>query len=266
MTAVTRQIAISVAPPPSNEVEYYEPTVRTIIVSSTSEHRLLIEDISLRFSSDSAQTSLEVKQHCGWELNPGDVKDQQIHITPTPLYREGTNTFDVKVQFRTTSGGSVSGPQREVYSSTSFVIIREPSSAIGQVFISLKQPEDVQLGHLMARMARRAGLVPFLKAENQRLSEDIWKDTIEPALRSSQAAIVIWTARMDWGAQGVEREIAICRECGIPEALLLENGVSLPDLYTGTSIEFIRFDIDDPGKTFATASDALRRRLQGSQT
>ena len=46
----------------------------------------------------------------------------------------------------------------------------------------------------------------------------------------------------------------------------LENGVSVPDLYTEASIEFIRFDIDDPGKTFATASDALRRRLQGSQT
>jgi hypothetical protein len=71
-------------------------------------------------------------------------------------------------------------------------------------------------------MARRAGLEQFLKDDNQPLSEDIWKETIEPALRSSHACTVIWTNNTVW-AKGVEREIQICHEARIlePEFIIL---------------------------------------------
>lgn len=257
-----RRIAISVAPPTSSEVEYFSSTDRTIIITNASQQRLLIEDITLRFASDSAEAAVNVRQSCGWELEPGGVRDQRIQIIPTPLYRDSTNTFDVKVQFRTTGAGKVSSPQHEISPSPSFVVIRNPSTHLGRVFISVKQPEDLDLGRLMTRMARRAGLIPFLKAENPRLSEDIWADVIEPALRNSDAMVVIWTANTDWRAQGVEREIELCRQLGIPEALLLESGISIPGLYAGTDIEYTRFDIQNPGRLFAAAAEALRRRLE----
>jgi hypothetical protein len=257
-----KPIAISVAPPTSNDVEYYSTIARTITVSNISSFRILIEDVTLRFQSDSAQAALNVKSDCGWELTPGAVHELQVEITPTALYLKATNTFDVRVRYRTINDSRVGNTQREVFSSPSYIIIREPKTYLGKVFISLKQPEDLDLGRLMASMARRAGLEPFLKDNNQRLSEDIWTATIEPALRSSDVCIVIWTDNTDWKAAGVEQEIGICRESRIPEALFLERGLTVPQLYTGTTAEFMRFDIENPGTAFASGIDALRRRLE----
>lgn len=85
---------------------------------------------------------------------------------------------------------------------------------------------------------------------------------IEPALRNSDTVLVIWTGNTDWHAQGVEREIVLCRKLGKPEALLLENSIAIPNLYVGTVIEYVRFDIENPGRVFAAAAEALRRRLE----
>jgi hypothetical protein len=255
-----RPIAVSVAPAPSSGVEYYQSITRTVIVTNTSPDRLLVEDISLRFQSDLGQATVQIRQDCGCELGPGEVVEQEIVITPTPLFLSATNAFDVKVCFRVT-GESISGPNHEVFSQPAYLIIREPASSVGSVFISLKQPQDLELGRLMARMARRAGLIPFLKAEHGRLSEHIWRDTIEPALQASNAIVVIWTSNTDWEAVGVKREIELSRNLGLREALLLATSTSVPTLYQGTSIEYTRFDADSPTRYFAEAADALRRKL-----
>lgn len=258
-------IAISVVPPTSLKVEYFNTISRTIIVTNISGNRVLIENVTLRFKTDSAEAALNPRTECGWELGPGEARDVKVDVTPTPLYLAATNTFDVRVMYRITDNGQVSGQHSKVFPSSSFIIINEPETHIGQVFISLKQPEDLVLGRLMAKMARRAGFISFLKDDNQRLTEDIWIATIEPALRSSLACIVIWTDNTDWKAKGVEREIAFCRknELRIPEALFLEQSLTVPQFYEGTTIEYTRFDTENPGKAFATGVEALRRRLQG---
>jgi hypothetical protein len=243
------------------EVEYYRTVGRTIIITNNSERRQLIEDVTLRFASDSAQIALNVLKACGWELAPSEVREQRVEITPMPLYLEGTNQFDVKVCFRTLEQGRVSGPEHEVCSSPSYIIVREPKERLGQVFISLKQPEDLDLGRLLARMVRRAGITPFLKDAHRRPGEDIWKATLEPALRASQIAAVIWTENTTWDAEGVKREIKFCRDNGIPEVLLLAGHSAVPNPYTGTDIEYSRFDVDNPGKAFADAADTLRQRF-----
>ncbi len=264
MTPAGREIAISVVPGAMTEVEYYQSITRTILVTNTTGERILVEDLALRFASDSGLATVEVRQECGCELEPSGVLEQQIEVAPTPLFLAATNTFDVMVRFRI-AGSRISGPRRAVFSMTSYLIIRHPSIQVGRVFISLKQPEDIDLGREMAVMVRRAGLVPFLKADNERLSEDIWSETIEPALRESDIAIVVWTKNTDWKAEGVEREIAFCRELKIPEALLLAADTSVPPLYEGTSVEYTRFDPSNPAKAFASAADSLRRRILARQ-
>jgi hypothetical protein len=72
---------------------------------------------------------------------------------------------------------------------------------------------------------------------------------------------VIWTNNTVW-AKGVEREIQICHEARILEALFLEQGSIVPKLYVGTTIEYTRFDANNPGKAFSKGLKSLRLRLQ----
>jgi hypothetical protein len=258
-----RQITISVAPPTSLEVEYFNTIARTIILTNTSRYRVLIEDISLRFHSDSIEGYLNNRFECGWELEPGAVYEKRVEIKPTPLYSEGTNEFDVRVGFRINDGRQVSVPLQQTFPRPSYIIPREPKFLVGHVFISLKQPDDLTLGHQMAKSTRRAGLVPFLKDDNRRLSEDIWKDTIEPAMRNSDICIVIWSNKTNFNAEGVEREITFCRKNGVPEALFLEQGLPVPLLYEGSTNEWTLFDPDNPAPAFADGAETLRLRLLG---
>lgn len=267
MTAFDQQdhFAISVPPPASVEVEYYSKIACTLIITNISSNRVLVEEVTLRFQSDSGQTVLNPSTICGWEMAPGDVREKQVEVTPTPLFLEATNVFDVRVKYRIINGGHIGDSNLEPYFKKSYIIIREPKTHIGQVFISLKQPEDLNLGRLMARMVRRSGLVPFLKSDHKRLSEDIWAATIEPALHSSKACIVIWTDKTNWIAKGVEREISFCRDSGIPEALFLEKDSLIPPLFAETDIEYMQFDAENCAEVFADGVNALRCRLQGSE-
>lgn len=253
-------IEISIPPAPVFEVEYYATISRTILLTNVSSYTLLVENVTLRFRSDKEEAVLDVKTECGWELESGSVHEQTVEITPTPLYSSNTNTFDVKVQSRVTQEGKPSGPKHDVYTKQSYLIIREPTTHIARVFISVKQPEDLDFGRMLEKLARRAGFLPFLKANNPNPGEDIWDSTIEPVLRGSDAAFVIWTEKTVWG-KGVEREIGICREAGIPEILLLQSDLEAPDLYDDTPVEYVRFDPHNPGPTFADAVNALRLRI-----
>ncbi len=260
-----RDISISVAPPIALEVEYFAPIVRTIIVTNNSDKNILIEDETLRFHSDVVEEPPSITINCASILTPGAVFELPVQIIPTAIFSEGTNEFDVRVAYRIASEGQMGTPRQEISFRPSFIIPRFPTTYLGKVFISLKQPEDLHLGRLMLKLARRAGFFPFLKDDNRRLSEDIWKDTIEPALRNSNICIVIWTNNTaHWRASGVEQEISFCRKNDpkIPEALFLEQNAVVPQLYEGTTIEYSRFDRDDAGKIFAAGIDALRHRLQ----
>jgi hypothetical protein len=255
-----RLIAISVAPAPSSVAEYYQKVVRSVIVTNVSDSRLLVEDIALRFQSDFGQAAVPVRKECHCELAPGDILEQGIEIMPTPLFLAATNAFDVKVRFRI-MGDTVGNPNHEVFSQQAYLVIREPLAHIGRLFISLKQPEDLELGRFLARMARRAGFEVFLKADNERPAADIWRDTIEPALSACDILAVIWTENTDWNAAGVQREIELARALGKREALLLANDTTKPRLYDNTTVEYSRFSIDDPARHFADAADRLRQLL-----
>jgi hypothetical protein len=259
----SKELTLTVIQPIIPEVEYFSAIICPIRITNTSSSWILLEDITLRFESDPAPAALHIKTEWGKIIGPGETCTQNVEIIPTPLYRESTNMFDVRVRYRSMSPEGVGGRRRAKHDHASCIIVRNPKKIIGRVFISLKQPDDLALGRLMETMARRAGFEPFLKDNNQRLSEDIWVTTIEPALRSSHFCIVIWTDHTDWDAVGVEREIAICRDAKISEALFLEHNLAVPDLYDGSSIEWTLFDIPNAGFAFSEGLSTLRQIILG---
>jgi len=98
-----------------------------------------------------------------------------------------------------------------------------------------------------------------IKPENNLLK----RHTKKWVIRNSDICIVIWTDKTNWKAEGVKREISICREIGIPEALFLEQDLSVPQLYEGSPNEWTLFDRKDPGVAFVDGVEALRRRFLG---
>ncbi len=95
---------------------------------------------------------------------------------------------------------------------------------------------------------------------------DQW-ERIEPEIRASTAISIIWTSHTDWGS-GVQREIILARQYSIPEMLLIEEQLELPESHRGTNVEYQRFDADDPAQPFskmlttrrAIVLDQIRRR------
>jgi hypothetical protein len=258
--APNRPIAVSVIPPLSTNVEYYRAASLTVTITNLCNERLLIEEVALRFKSDDGQGTVQVDEQCGCELNPKGGVDQQFQVKPNARYMFRTNYFDIKVRLRVIRD-SVGDPEHYVFEHQSYLIIRDPTDKIAKVFVSVKQPEDVALGRLMVRMAGHAGLDAFLKADHDRLAQDIWTEVIEPAMRASAAQIVIWTKHTDWEAKGVEREIAFARELKLHEALLLASETTKPSSYKNTTVEYKYFDRDNAAKHFAEAVDELRHKL-----
>jgi hypothetical protein len=259
-----KPLGVSVPPAQTVIVEYYQTIKRSIFITNTSPTNILVEAAALRFQSDFGVSTISVSVDCSIELAPAAVHEHVFEITPTPVFLAHTNTFDIKLRYRLLEE-AVGEPKQQVFPQPpyAYLVIREPSRHIGKLFISLKQPEDLELGRVLSTMARRAGFEPFLKADNDRITEDIWRDTIEPALNASDVVVVIWTEQTHWKAEGVIREIRLCRALKKREALLLATDTTKPDLYEGTTIEYREFDPTAPARAFAEAVERLRLIILG---
>jgi len=58
---------------------------------------------------------------------------------------------------------------------------------------------------------------------------------------------------------GVQREIRIAREAKVPEVLILEKGVPIPEEFKDTGDEYKRLDLSSPNEAFAVVFQALRK-------
>jgi hypothetical protein len=258
-------LSISVTPPRSAEVEYYEQTTVSVLITSNAPYRVLIEQLILRFQSDANEASIYVEQSCGWELTPGELREQLVSVYPIPNYLANTNVFDVMVKFRSFETGVVGQQKSEVHRG-SYLIIRNTKQRCGQLFISFKQPDDLTLARMMDKFARRAGFSPYLAIHDAQPGTDQWK-RIELEIRASIAISIIWTSHTDWG-RGVQQEIILARQYSIPEMLLIEEQLELPESHRGTNVEYQRFDANDPAQPFskmlttrrAIVLDQIRRR------
>src|SRR5665213_1227552 len=123
-----RPIALSVIPPVSTNVEYYEPVDVKIAITNVSNDRLLVEEIALRFQSDDGLGTVQIEGNCGRELKPKDVIEQTLQVVPNPHYMKATNYFDVKAQVRVI-GESLGDSLHLAFKRQSYLVIREPESA-----------------------------------------------------------------------------------------------------------------------------------------
>jgi hypothetical protein len=260
-TSDARLLSVSIAPlaPKLTEVRYYDSTSVSLLITNNAPTPLLVEQVILRFQSDASVASEFVEQNCGWELGVKELHDQQVTVSPTPIYLANTNMFDVMVKFRPIDRGVLQGQLSEIHHRSSYLIIREAESQCGKLFISFKQPEDLTLARLLEKFARRAGFEPYLAIHDSQPGTDLWK-RIEPELRRSDSAAIIWTCHTEWG-DGVQREVKLARQFGIPDVLLLEDRLDLPEEYRGTGIEYLRFDPHNPAPAFSKMLTA-RRQLQ----
>ena len=52
--------------------------------------------------------------------------------------------------------------RRKIHPTSSFIIIEPPTAAVGSIFVSFKQPDDMGSAGVMESMLRRAGLRAYL--------------------------------------------------------------------------------------------------------
>src|SRR6266536_1538566 len=251
-------LSVSVAPlaPKSAEVEYYETTSVTVLRTNNPPTLILVEQVILRFQSDASASSEFVEQICGRELGPKELHEQTIAVCPTPVFLANTNMFDVMVKFRPIERGTVRDQLSEIHPRLAYLIVRESTKLCGKLFVSFKQPEDLPLARQMEKFARRAGFEPYLAIHDSQPGTGLWK-RIEPELHTSVAAAIIWTSHTEWGV-GVQKEVKLARKHGIPDILLLDDRLDLPKEYTGTTIEYLRFDLHNPAPAFPKRLTARR--------
>src|SRR4051794_22795545 len=94
-TSSARLLSVSVAPltPRSAEIQYYESTSVSVLLTNNAPTPVLVEEVILRFQSDAFVASEFVEQDCGWELAPKELHEQKVAVCPTPIYLANTNMF-----------------------------------------------------------------------------------------------------------------------------------------------------------------------------
>ncbi len=251
----TKELSISVAPLPSLEVEYFGEISIPISVTNNSSHTILVESATLRFQTDSDNPVYREKNF-GFLIESGRTLDLQIEISPTPEFLANTNAFDVSIAYKKSENQTLGAPNWERLQ-RAYIIVRPSTQKLGKLFISLKQPEDLKLARLLERLAERAGFIVYMAINDPQPGVSLW-DRIEPELRSSEAVLVLWTKHTQWGG-GVQHEVELCRNSDIPDVLLIQKGLELPEAYVNTEKEYVRFDIDDPLEDFARVISAQRK-------
>lgn len=250
---------VTVPQPLSHAVEYYGTKNIRLIFTNISGTVQLLEVVTLQFQPDIGTAPLYVDHACGVEVPIGKGQDVVLPVTPNPLYLQHTNQFSVMVRFRTVQEVGLGAQQTETFRDCSYIIVGKPVVDLGQVFVSFKQPEDLHYAELVARLSARAGFKPYIALSDQRFGQNQW-ERIQGAIGTSRSIIVIWSKRTEWGG-GVKKEIELARLKSLQEILLIEEGMSLPDIYKDTDIEYQRFSATHPASAFCAAVTSLRAQI-----
>ena len=258
--SLTVNLAVSPAPQVNADVEYFGEKAIAIDITNLLSQSILLEDVILQFQADTGSAPIYVDHRCGIELAGNRLASLSLRVMPTCQFLAYTNVFRVMVHYRINHDGRL-GNQISENHLGSYLIVKPPKDSLGKAFISFKQPEDIALARTLERYARRAGLNPFLIMDDRQPGTSHW-DRIEEAIRSSGAAFVVWGERTEWGT-GVQREIGLCRKHSVKEVLLLEQSLSVPELFRDTAAEneYSRFHKEDPAASLDRAVMSVRNRF-----
>jgi hypothetical protein len=268
MTLPANPLRLSVVIPPGQpaDVDYYSVLKRVILITNITKSRVLLDRILLRFQSDSEQASIVVTHICSVELAPNDSIEQTIAIVPTAQFLPNTNTFDVVVWFKVASKTGLGSLMSEAHQPEplAYIVVSDPKTVLGRVFISFKEPEDLHLKNTMESIARRAGFTPWTAHRDSHVGGDPW-ESIEKAVRESAAVVFLWTKNTDF-TEGVKREVALCRKYRVKEKPLFEKGIPVPEPYRDGKVRYEWFELETPTRTFAKVIQELRGETLGART
>jgi hypothetical protein len=251
---------VAVPPPLSSAVEYYDTIEIGLIITNRTATRQLLELVTLQFNAQGAgSTPPYVDLRCGIEIAPGKTGEVTVAVTPDCLYFGTTNMFSVMLRYRPIEADQVGAQKTDVHKDRSFILVHPSTTNLGRLFISFKQPEDLERATLLAQLASKAGFEPYIALEDPKLGAKQWL-RIAKAIRASRSILVIWSSRTEWGS-GVKKEIEIARKKKLREVLLIEGDLPLPEMYEGTEIEYQRFNPASPASAFALAVTSLRKQM-----
>src|ERR1051326_730540 len=255
-----QKLAISVPPPLNPDVDFLGKVRVPVQLTNRSRHRILVERITLQFQSNYRvpPEELQITHNCqACALEPGELAYDNVAVIPKLMFLPYTNVFDVEVTYRYETKGQVSKSNSEKRKDVSYLIIQPAPAIFGDLFISYKDPEDLELAEDLFNLAKLAGFNPYIAPNDINPGSEIWKDKIPQAIRGSKYFFVIWTSKTASGT-GVQREIKICRDAAVPEVLLLEERMPPPAEYPRNK-EYLRFPRQHPALQFAKALEAQRR-------
>jgi hypothetical protein len=260
MSTPTLELLVSIPLLQERRVDYLNDIVVPIQINNASGPCVLIESIALRFQSDwrcAAGEVIIVHSCSGLEIEPGRMAYDNVRVVPNLLFRPNSNLFDVLITYRRSERGRLS-EQLTHRCQGSYLVVTTAPQIYGEVFISYKDPEDLELAKLLYAIAERAGFVPYIAPEDVKTGTDIWREKIPLAIGSSKAVFVIWSANTPFGP-GVPEEIRIGREARVPVVPLLENGAPVPDEFRALSgVERTSFERDSAAVVFAKVIKARR--------
>ncbi len=253
------KLKVSIAPLPKREVEYFEEFVVPLTFTHESTTSLFVESVTLRFQTEWGEADYYKKYSIAKEVPLGGLLET-ITVVPTLEFSRSTNEFSVLVRYKPLDGPYL-GEECITKSPRAFVIISPCSTKLGQLFVSFKQPEDLPLAKILKRVAEQSGFTPYLKMEESNPGQDSW-EVIEPRICESEAVAFIWTDLTAWG-DGVDKEVELAKCNNIHYVPLIEVSTTVPPHFSGSAIEYHRFDREAPLTPFAKAIAGLRNVILG---
>ncbi len=254
----SNNLQIGFTPVLNRQVEYFQEIEIPVTMSNKRATPIVVENVTLQFHSDNGEADYYRKFDISQEIGSHGMLVRSIPIRPNLQFLPTTNSVRIMVKYRQTNNGVLGALQYEKSDQT-YIIVNPCPPNLGQLFISFKQPEDRRHARLLQRLAMRAGFTVYLKMDNPIPGRDLW-ETIEPQLIDSIAIAFLWTDHTPWGS-GVEREIKLSKENGKYYLPLIEKGLSVPDFFQGSGIEYVFFDTEDPLECFAQVIEALRETV-----
>jgi hypothetical protein len=241
-------------------VKYYSVIEQKLLITNMATVHIVLDRVLLRFQSDSELGSIRVELPCSAVLKPDQSIEEVVKIRPTAMFLANTNSFQIQVWFRRASDQGYEAPVSEVHCPPACLIISDPTPDLGQLFISFKQPEDLELMNTLDRVARRAGFTPWTAYRRTPVGAAPWLG-IERAIRDSVAVAFIWTPNTDF-TDGVRKEVALCRRYGVREEPLLEVGIPVPEPFRDGKVQYKQFARETPTEAFVKVVDELRDKAQ----
>ncbi len=102
-----RVLGVSIAPPKSVEVEYFESKTLSLYFTNRSNDTLLVDVVTLQFQTDGSTAAHYTDHTCGLRIGPKVGESFAVQVRPTPIYMANTNSIELMVKYRIESKGTL---------------------------------------------------------------------------------------------------------------------------------------------------------------